>query len=339
MTSVLPSQSIRKMISDNFINDNGFQFFESQIQPSSLDLRVSDICYEIDISCLPMNIPVMYMLDKLNAKQYYLDDIVLQKDHIYIIPLIETIDFVKINKDRRDLIKGIFNTKSSIGRLDVMVRTITDNCNNYNTVSNDYQGPLYIEVVPKSFPIKLIKGLSLNQVRFIQHNFYDMYEPHSELDVYIDLEPGKIIGYTPRKNYNYLDLKITKAYNVGDFWEPIISQNDFLNLEVGKFYILKSYNDISIPPDECGEMECFNETLGELRSHYAGFFDGGFGYQNPGTKAVLEMRVRDVPMRIQHKQLIGKINMFPLTFTPDVIYGDVNNTYQGQALKLSKYFK
>ena len=36
---------------------------------------------------------------------------------------------------------------------------------------------------------------------------------------------------------------------------------------------------VSVPPDLAAEMTAYDPTSGELRTHYAGFFDPGFGYR------------------------------------------------------------
>jgi dCTP deaminase len=49
-------------------------------------------------------------------------------------------------------------------------------------------------------------------------------------------------------------------------------------------------------------MTAFDPTSGELRTHYAGFFDPGFGYDPDarfrGATAALEVRAHDVPFMI-----------------------------------------
>ena len=39
---------------------------------------------------------------------------------------------------------------------------------------------------------------------------------------------------------------------------------------------------VTIPPDLAAEMTAYDPTSGELRTHYAGFFDPGFGYDPDG---------------------------------------------------------
>ena len=52
-------------------------------------------------------------------------------------------------------------------------------------------------------------------------------------------------------------------------------------------------------------MVPFDPLVGEFRVHYAGFFDPGFGYAGAGgfgSRAVLEVRSREVPFILEHGQ-------------------------------------
>ena len=55
-----------------------------------------------------------------------------------------------------------------------------------------------------------------------------------------------------------------------------------LILEPEDFYILCSAESVSIPPELAAEMAAYEASSGELRTHYAGFFDPGFGYGEDG---------------------------------------------------------
>ncbi|MDQ3294435.1 MAG: 2'-deoxycytidine 5'-triphosphate deaminase, partial [Actinomycetota bacterium] len=82
---------------------------------------------------------------------------------------------------------------------------------------------------------------------------------------------------------------------------------------------------------------------GELRTHYAGFFDPGFGYTRDGTldgsRAALEVRAHDVPFMIEHGQRVCKLTFERMLAPPDKLYGsDVASNYQGQVDTLGKHF-
>jgi dCTP deaminase len=60
---------------------------------------------------------------------------------------------------------ALANPKSSIGRLDVFARVITDHGTEFDRVREGYRGPLYAEISPRSFSILVRTGSSLVQLR------------------------------------------------------------------------------------------------------------------------------------------------------------------------------
>jgi dCTP deaminase len=87
----------------------------------------------------------------------------------------------------------------------------------------------------------------------------------------------------------------------------------------------------------------FNPLVGEFRVHYAGFFDPGFGHdagQGRGSRAVLEVRSREVPFILEHGQIIGRLMFERLIEPPPAVYGQgIGSSYQQQGLRLSKHFR
>jgi dCTP deaminase len=153
-----------------------------------------------------------------------------------------------------------------------------------------------------------------------------------------------VIGYRAKKNSLPIDLGRIRAYRWNDFWDPVHpEQGSRIVLEPEIFYLLLSAEGVCIPPDYAAEMMAYDPSAGELRTHYAGFFDPGFGFDprhdRHGSRAALEVRARDVPFMVEHRQPICKLAFERLSATPDVLYGsDVGSNYQGQVTMLSKHF-
>ena len=116
------------------------------------------------------------------------------------------------------------------------------------------------------------------------------------------------------------------------------SSSEILNC----FYILASSEYVRIPAEYAAEMVPIDPSMGELRVHYAGFFDPGFGDTedlSKGSKGVLEVRSLDVPFYIEDNQIIARLKYEKLAEPPSKLYGtDIGSTYQSQGLKLSKHF-
>ena len=128
-----------------------------------------------------------------------------------------------------------------------------------------------------------------------------------------------------------------------DYWEPVHPERGGrIVLEPEVFYLLLSAEGVSIPPSYAAEMLAYDPTAGELRTHYAGFFDPGFGYSRDrgthGSRAALEVRARDVSFMVEHRQPVCKLAFERMVAEPDVLYGeDVGSSYQGQQTMLSKH--
>ena len=90
-------------------------------------------------------------------------------------------------------------------------------------------------------------------------------------------------------------------------------------------------------------MVVYDAGAGEIRTHYAGFFDPGFGWGDGtilGTKVVMEVRAREVPFMVYDGQTSFKVVFERLRSRPERVYGaGLGSSYQRQTLTLSKHFK
>ena len=156
--------------------------------------------------------------------------------------------------------------------------------------------------------------------------------------------PGSIIGYRARKHAGLIDLRRLRHYAPGDFWHVLrASGARSLMLDPGEFYILASKEAVVVPARYAAEMAPFDPMMGEFRVHYAGFFDPGFGYAGAGgrgSRAVLEVRSREVPFILEHGQIVGRLVYEAMMARPARLYGQgIGSNYQAQGLKLSKHFR
>jgi dCTP deaminase len=156
--------------------------------------------------------------------------------------------------------------------------------------------------------------------------------------------PDSTVGYRAKKNSLPIDLTKVGALRWQDFWEPVQPEaKQRIVLEPEVFYLLLSAEAVSIPPSYAAEMLAYDPTAGELRTHYAGFFDPGFGFSRSGalggSRAALEVRARDVSFMVEHGQPVCKLAFERMAEDPDVLYGeDLKSNYQGQQTMLSKHF-
>lgn len=337
-----------------------------QVQPASLDLRLGEKAFRVRSSFLPgPGRTVAERIDDLKLHEIDLrDGAVLERGCVYLIPLAEHLNLP-------DTVSATANPKSSTGRLDIFTRVICDGARGFDTVPAGYEGPLYIEVSPRTFPILARKGSRLSQMRFRNgptqlnadehralHASETLVFASSDLDVEdmevgegvsfsIDLKgqgPDGLIGYRSKRHTAVVDVDKKNALNVLDFWDPLYNRGGTeLILDPDEFYILVSRESVHVPPDYAAEMVPFDPLVGEFRVHYAGFFDPGFGHSaagGTGSRGVLEVRSREVPFLLGHGQIIGRLIYERMAERPDKLYGlDLGSNYQAQSLKLSKHFK
>ncbi|TVR14166.1 MAG: 2'-deoxycytidine 5'-triphosphate deaminase [Balneolaceae bacterium] len=387
---ILPVQKLKVLAQAGVIRGiEGHPLQDNQFQPNSIDLRLGEKAYRVRSSFLPENETVQQKIDKLHQYNFSIEDgAVLEPNCVYIIPLLEELNmpashYSPNKKDSEPTQNGSVkliaeenlrakaNPKSTTGRLDIFTRVITDYSNRFEEIEAGFQGRLYLEVVPKSFPIKVRTGQRLNQLR-IRHGHtilsdQDLLRTHSSdlllfdekgvplpldqlyvnnglfLRVNLKGDENDVIGYKAKKHRDLIDLDNINHYEISDFWEPILgSSEDHLILEPEAFYIFASSERCRIPKHLAAEMIAYDTGSGELRTHYAGFFDSGFGgeVEDRGARAVLEVRSHDVPFLIEHGQTFCSMTFEPNTEIPDFVYGtDIKSNYQGQGLKLGKHFK
>ena len=362
-TGILPSHVLRRLVRARREILATEEITTTQFQPASMDLRLGSVAYRVRASFLPGR--EANVADKLNDMSIHEIDLksgaVLETGCVYVVPLMERLEL-------SFRVSGIANPKSSTGRLDVFTRLITDRAQSFDRVEDNYHGPLYAEISPRTFPVLVRKGSRLNQLRlrhgspgFTDTQLRRLHEEVGLVDGPADIDGGlaltvdlrgeqltRQVGWRARRHAGVIDIDKTGAYDPLDFWDPVYARKsqskDFsIVLDPDEFYILASREAVSIPPDFAAEMVPFNPQVGEFRVHYAGFFDPGFGHetgQGRGARAVLEVRSREVPFVLEHGQIIGRLVFERLTDTPPQVYGHaIGSSYQRQGLKLSKHFR
>jgi dCTP deaminase len=361
---VLPSQEIQALVGAGHVRAD-VQIEDRQIQPASLDLRLGREAYRLRASFLPgVGSTVESRLSDLSMVPIDLSrPTVFERRCVYLVRLREELRLPTYLSARA-------NPKSTTGRLDVFTRLISDHGTEFDRVTKRYEGPLYVEVVPRTFSIIVTVGLSLSQLRFIRgrplSSDTDLQRlARRERLVYgDDAKPGEavinrglnlsvslrgdretgVVAYRGRRDAPLVDLQKVGFYDAREFWDVIrCCPGDRLILHPGDFYILGSCERVSVPPEYAAEMTPIDPSVGEFRTHYAGFFDPGFGYGDKdinGTRAVMEVRAHDVPFAIEHGQMVGRLDYERMLGVPDRIYGAaIGSAYQRQELALSKQFR
>jgi dCTP deaminase len=356
----LPSQMIHELIAAGCITGAK----DENVKPSSLDLSISSEIYKVEGIFQPKkHETVRQVLDQIKKNKHSLTK-PLERDQMYLIRLNEKLDLP-------ETVYAFCNPKSTSGRIDVHVRLIADGMSRYDSIKPGWKGELWISIVPKTFPVKLYDGVSLNQLRFFNQDtrLNDMeleiavkrykllwrqkgeaYD-YSEIKVRdndgsviltLDLE-NEILGYEGVISDNVVDLEKIKFYDHKKFFKPVKKKNGYLYLKKGAFYILSTHEAIKVPPELACEMVPMDERSGEFRSHYAGFIDPGWGWgkQGEGKGRPLTLEVRPFEdLIVRQGQPIAKIRFEKVSETPLAAYDAIGSNYSVQTgPKLAKHFK
>ncbi|WP_460447984.1 2'-deoxycytidine 5'-triphosphate deaminase [Alsobacter sp. SYSU BS001988] len=356
---ILPSQSIEALAAAGRLRSDE-PLVAGQIQPASLDLRLGRRAFRVRASFLPGHkASVEERIERLSFHEIDLArGAVLETGAVYIAELLESLDLPP------DLAAGA-NPKSSTGRLDVFTRVIANGAREFDQIAAGYSGPLFLEISPRTFPVLVRTGSRLSQLRFrsgaVRLDDAELLDLHrrerlvtssepsvqSGIAVSVDLSgfgEGQLVGYRAKRFTGLVDVDAVGACDAAEYWDPLrLKGEGELILDPGQFYILASKEAVHVPPDYAAEMTPFDPLVGEFRVHYAGFFDPGFGHAGAGgagSRAVLEVRSRDVPFILEDGQIVGRLVYERMAERPAALYGSgLGSNYQAQGLKLSKHFR
>jgi dCTP deaminase len=349
-TGAVPSQILEDLIATERVGVRE-PIPEGNVQPASLDLRLGARGYLVKAAFLPRAGETIE--DALqNYRQETLDlteGVILKKNHTYVLELHESLNLP-------DHVHAYTNNKSSTGRINVWVRTLVDKLARFDKIPHGYKGNLYVMVTPRSWSIRVKSGLALNQARFLvgdnrltdleldmTHQRIGLIFDHRGDKIPVELDKGvllsadlsgEVAGFRARTNERFLDLSGGSVHKAEEYWEPIMAERGEVTLKQGEFYIMVTHEFLRVPPGFAVEMVAYDIQSGEYRSHYAGFFDPGFGFgtegETKGTPAVLEVDPHE-DVIIRHRQPICKMVYEHMIKAPDRLYGaDLSSHYQNQ---------
>lgn len=351
-------------------------FKENYIGLSSIDIPLGGRYWELKGSCRTgTQYKVMDLTHRYSHgnghKELGDEPVTLKKQQVYLFEADCGLDL------RNTSIEGKATGRSSIGRLDVLVRLLVDNSNNYDHVSANSKHSLYIEVTPISFDLRVRKGTVLSQLRLFKGREYDISLTldelsHEENDDYpvvtgngdpyrepckekqikndiwfpfrLDLSPdpeAKISAFVAKdsKTLAPIDPDEKNHYNPRDYWEPL-KVGDAIELQPDRLYILRSKERLRLPGHLALECKSYTTQMGEWRIEYAGFAHPYFGYMREnkkGTPIIFEVRGHNVPTILTDGIPLGNVRFLRMSKPADKPSGP--QSYEEQELKLSKCFK
>jgi dCTP deaminase len=274
---------------------------------------------------------------------------------------------------------GQATAKSSIGRIDVLARLIVDGMDTYESFDPlglvRGSGEMYLEITPMTFPVRVKEGISLSQLRFFYGNPDDVRIKGKELletvfpgtespdgALRVDLSNENVGGLNvaafcarlPRSRTLPVALWEARPQpNPCDYWTFVESDAARrLEIQANNFYILRSKEKISLPEGIAIYCRAIDETIGEMRIHYAGFVHPRFGTKRSdkkeGTPLIFEVRGHQVNVSLADGERMANLIFYRMSTDspPDEKKGNrkrkpkrKKKSYDDQSLQLSKFFK
>jgi dCTP deaminase len=350
-------------------------FDKSFLAASAIDLPLGDRYWEMRGSCRTgKRYKVSDLIQKHSfspgeAKPLGKIPITLKRQHVYLFK-------ADCGLDLRELrIEGKATGRSSVGRLDVLVRLLVDESETFDFVESHRKHELFVEVTPISFDLQVKQGTTLSQLRLYKGKERDISLTKEELDCEEDddfpvvdedgrpcrepcndrpddiwypfrlnLEPdpvAKCSAFAARKNADLPPIDPDKKayYDPRDYWEPIESKDGAISLDCDRLYILRSKERLRIPPHLALECKSYTTEMGEWRIEYAGFAHPHFGRARPGNKGspiIFEVRGHNVPTILTHEIPLGNVRFLRMSRPAEA---PKDPSYENQELNLSKCFK
>jgi dCTP deaminase len=234
-------------------------------------------------------------------------------------------------------------------------------------------GHMFIEVTSMTFDVRVRVGTALSQLRLFKGKPEDceirgqvLYESVLRRDrtaatsnfrrtqndgtLSVDLqnvelcegETGCAFCAKQPLNAERIPLWGEKMTDPKMYWELLpceeSEERKFLRIEKEKFYILRSKERIALPPGVAVYCRATDETIGEMRIHYAGFVHPRFGFERDdginGTPLIFEVRGHDVGLTLTNEEVMARLTFYRMSED-----SDKKSTYGTQTLQLSKFFK
>ncbi len=364
---VLNKDQMRELAGEGLITVPDSASIEGLLDESSLDLTLSDQAFRMVHGSVKPNSHCPYgcfLNDKDLAENLApVEDntFLLKAKHTYIFKLRERLE----RKLGEIGFHGQATAKSSVGRVDVLARLIVDGMNTYEGFDPDsllkQSGDMYLELTPITFAVKVRPETSLSQLRFfygdprhVEIESHELYRTifHGEKE-----DDGSLTVSLDNTTVGGLDTAAfyAEAYDNNDpialweteqkpdpckYWKLKEAKDNRLTIEAGKFYILRSKETLSLPPGIAIYCRASDETIGEMRIHYAGFVHPWFGGRRAdgktGTPLIFEVRGHQVDVSLAHGERMANLTFYRMS--RDASNDGGSTEYEEQTLKLSKFF-
>lgn len=299
-------------------------------------------------------------------------DFQLAPRHTYLFRVKESL---YANVLRTSPIYGQATAKSSVGRVDVLARLIVDGMSSYEEFTplglDGSNGDMFIEITPMTFPVIVREGIPISQLRFFlatpssvevrgpepcRTMLRDEDTGKEEATLSVDLRnTARVSGYAiaafrAKKSFPDQPIKLWTEPGAAPpepsmYWETRASdEHGRLTVESDVFYIFRSAERIALPKGIAVYCRAIDETIGEIRIHYAGFVHPFFGLDRTdatiGTPLIFEVRGHGINVNLRHRETLARLTFYRMSedAIKDPAGQAASSLYNNQTLQLSKFF-
>ena len=339
------------------------------IDLSSIDLSLSDTAFEMTEGSVKPSGTSDYEHLLLGGR--LAKELKPSVDRIYQLRAKSTYVF-KLRERLTHLVEsniyGQATAKSSVGRVDVLARLIVDGMDTYESFEpaalKGASGNMYLEITPITFNVAVRSGIRITQLRLFYGKPQDVEVKSSELFKTVLQGPGSRNGSLSvhLENEKWGGLPVAAFYANGEaiadhsiplwgdkgqgsdpckYWRFKESIGGRLKIEKEQFYILRSKEKIAVPPGIAVYCRASDETIGEMRIHYAGFVHPYFGLLRKdgttGTPLIFEVRGHQVSVNLADGEKMANLIFYRMSRDSEKPDPE-DDDYGNQTLKLSKFF-
>lgn len=353
---VLPDLEIAELMKDHILNGAT----SSRIQPASIDLVPDlDTLMVLKHYSLPRkdeNVDCMISQWSKTGVAHSVKSMTLLPQTHYLVRMKESL--------RGSECFARVNPKSSIGRIFLQSRLLCNGVSTVDEVPVSYNGKLWTLLTPKFFPITLSPTESINQMRFFsgdarlsEHDLRRMIgykkhivtEPRDLFDIQKTISvTGGAIGEIPisvdlhskcyrTKHATGRPLSLSeRSVDFNEYYELIDPEEIKAGLVIDctKGYLIGTIEQFQVPKNMAIEV-MVSDKYGEIKLHFAGFVDPGFGL-GIGNSITLEIVANEQGACLRHGQYVGTVRAEWMASVPSKVYAG-NYTHQEAGAKLPKY--
>jgi dCTP deaminase len=293
----------------------------------------------------------------------------------------------RLGKQLADLgFYGQATAKSSVGRVDVLARLIVDGMDTYESFTpkcfKSGCGDMYLEITPITFNVLVKPNTSLSQLRLFYGDpknvvvegdelFRAVYSGTQNTDgsLSVNISNTNVGGHQVAAFYAEINSDPTKdkrppialwtekgakygRAKPTTYWKlKSADEKSRLVIRSEQFYILRSKERICVPPGIAVYCRASDETIGEMRIHYAGFVHPLFGRSHTGgekgTPLIFEVRGHQVTVSLLDGERMANLTFYRMSKDATDKKGTTKkgaitrkiSSYEDQELNLSKFFQ